>query len=221
MEELDLKNNAMILFDSYLEDGRKLLESLRKIGLTARQQQLMMMVPACGVESVYGSFLGEYEKSEEIPGRAKYFNEVKVPDYWEISGNNSSGQIHDLYRLRGKIFYTEPAHKRLVKVVDWYDERGTVRSCDHYNKYGALYARTIFNARGQKVNKSYFDAKGREIIVENYVTRHITLNEGSMVKIFRNKTDFVHLLYEGEWTGEQESSVQLPVSAFLRIRETG
>ena len=27
MEELDLKNNAMILFDSYLEDGRKLLET--------------------------------------------------------------------------------------------------------------------------------------------------------------------------------------------------
>ena len=33
MEELDLKNNAMILFDSYLEDGRKLLEFLRKIGV--------------------------------------------------------------------------------------------------------------------------------------------------------------------------------------------
>lgn len=192
MEELDLKNNAMILFDSYLEDGRKLLESLRKIGVDCPAAAIDDdgFLPD-GVESVYGSFLGEYEKSEEIPGRPRYFNEVKVPDYWEISGNNSSGQIHDLYRLRGKIFYTEPAHKRLVKVVDWYDERGTVRSCDHYNKYGALYARTIFNARGQKVNKSYFDAKGREIIVENYVTRHITLNEGSMVKIFRNKTDFV------------------------------
>ena len=192
MEELDLKNNAMILFDSYLEDGRKLLESLRKIGVDCPAAAIDDdgFLPD-GVESVYGSFLGEFEKSEEIPGRPRYFNEVKVPDYWEISGNNSSGQIHDLYRLRGKIFYTEPAHKRLVKVVDWYDERGTVRSCDHYNKYGALYARTIFNARGQKVNKSYFDAKGREIIVENYVTRHITLNEGSMVKIFRNKTDFV------------------------------
>lgn len=192
MEELDLKNNAMILFDSYLEDGRKLLESLRKIGVDCPAAAIDDdgFLPD-GVESVYGSFLGEYEKSEEIPGRPRYFNEIKVPDYWEISGNNSNGQIHDLYRLRGKIFYMEPAHKRLVKVVDWYDERGIVRSSDHYNKYGALYARTIFNAKGQKVNKSYFDAKGREIIVENYVTRHITLNEGSMIKIFQNKTDFV------------------------------
>ena len=85
MEELDLKNNAMILFDSYLEDGRKLLESLRKIGVDCPAAAIDDdgFLPD-GVESVYGSFLGEYEKSEEIPGRPRYFNEVKVPDYWEI-----------------------------------------------------------------------------------------------------------------------------------------
>ena len=86
MEELDLKNNAMILFDSYLEDGRKLLESLRKIGVDCPAAAIDDdgFLPV-GVESVYGSFLGEYEQSEEIPGRPWYFNEVKVPDYWEIS----------------------------------------------------------------------------------------------------------------------------------------
>ena len=42
--------------------------------------------------------------------------------------------VHDLYRKRGKIFYTEPLHKRRVKIVDWYDEKEVVRVSDHYNR---------------------------------------------------------------------------------------
>lgn len=114
-----------------------------------------------------------------------------MPDYWEISGDNSGGQIHDLYRERGKIFYAEPAHRRLVKIVDWYDERGTVRSSDHYNRYGALYARTIFNGKGQRVNRSWFAADGREVIVLNFVTGDIIFNDRDQVRFFRDKTEFV------------------------------
>jgi accessory Sec system glycosyltransferase GtfB len=78
-----------------------------------------------------------------------------------------------------------------VKVVDWLDEKGIVRSSDHYNRFGALYARTIFNAKGQKVNKSYFSADGKEVIVENFVTGDIILNEDGKVHFFPTKTDFV------------------------------
>jgi accessory Sec system glycosyltransferase GtfB len=81
-------------------------------------------------------------------------------------------------------------HRRLVRVVDWLDERGVVRLSEHYNRFGALYARTAFNAAGKKVNCAYFNAAGQEIIVENYVTGDIILNE-DQVRIFHTKTAFV------------------------------
>lgn len=144
-----------------------------------------------GVESVYGFFLGNFQGKENVPGRPLFFNEVKVPDFWEIKGNNSSGEIYDRNHLRGRIFYAKEKEKRQIRVVDWLDDRGIVRFCDHYNKYGVIYARTAFNAKGQKVNKAFFDAEGKEIIVENYVTRDILLNEGNKTLVFPGKTEFV------------------------------
>jgi accessory Sec system glycosyltransferase GtfB len=143
------------------------------------------------VMSVFGYFLGDFKANKQLPGKPRYFNQITVPDYWEISGSNSGGSVHDLNRERAKIFYTEPRHKRLVKIVDWYDEKGVVRSSDHYNRYGALYARTIFNNKGQKVNKTYFSTAGEEVIMENYVTGDLILNDGERVEFFHNKTDFV------------------------------
>ena len=102
-------------------------------------------------------------------------------------------------RERGRIFYAEPKHKRLVRVVDWYDERGIVRFSDHYNRYGAIFARTIFSEKGKRVNKSYFSPEDREIIVENFVTGDIILNESKEVRIFHTKADFVlHFFVKAE-----------------------
>ena len=193
MEQTTLKwNEAILLFDAYTQDSQDLHTSFQLAGFAC---------PAVVIEddgflpedvlSVYGFFLGDFKAARGGDARPRYFNEIPVPDYWEISGTNSNGKIQDLSRERGKIFYAQPSHRRLVKIVDWYDEQGTVRSSDHYNRYGALYARTIFNAKGQKVNKSYFSADGREAIVENFVTGDIILNEGETVQIFHSKTDFV------------------------------
>ena len=161
------KIDRILLFDTYSVDSRNLHVSFQRAGydLPAVVIDDDGFLPE-GVMSVYGFFLGNFKGEKGVPGKPRYFNQITVPDYWEISGNNSSGKVHDLYRERGRIFYAEPKHKRLVKVVDWYDERGTVRSSDHYNRYGALFARTAFNAKGQRVNKSYFSAAGREILVE-------------------------------------------------------
>ncbi len=182
----------VLLFDYYGQGSKDLHTSFKKAGYD---------FPAVVIEddgflpedviSVFGFFLGDFREQENVPGKPRYFNQISVPDYWEISGNNSNGKISDYNRERGRIFYAEPAHKRLVNVVDWLDERGIVRVSDHYNRYGALYARTIFNARGQKVNKSWFSAAGQEVIVLNYVTGDIVLNEGKEVKFFRTKTEFI------------------------------
>lgn len=184
-------SDAILLLDNYGQDSQSLHTSFKLAGYD---------IPVAVIEddgflpddvmSVYGFFLGDF-KAVFGDARPKYFNEITVPDYWEISGNNNNGKVHDLSRERGRIFYTEPKHKRLVRVVDWYDERGIVRFSDHYNQYGAIYARTIFNEKGKRVNKSYFSPEGREIIVENFVTGDIILNEDEQVRIFHTKTDFV------------------------------
>lgn len=199
-------NDIILLFDDYSMDSHNLHTSFKLAGYEC---------PAAVIEddgflpdevmSVYGFFLGDFRAVLGENARPRYFNEIVVPDYWEISGNNTVGKVCDLYRERGKIFYAEPKHKRLVRIVDWYDERGVVRSSDHYNRYGALYARTIFNAKGQKVNKSYFSPEGREVIVENYVTGDIILNEEDGIKIFRSKTEFV--LYFFVKSGVKQSRI--------------
>lgn len=199
-------NDIIFLFNDYSMDSQNLHTSFKLAGYEC---------PAAVIEddgflpdevmSVYGFFLGDFRAVLGENARPRYFNEIVVPDYWEISGNNTVGKVCDLYRERGKIFYAEPKQKRLVRIVDWYDERGVVRSSDHYNRYGALYARTIFNAKGQKVNKSYFSPEGREVIVENYVTGDIILNEEAGIKIFRSKTEFV--LYFFVKSGVKQSRI--------------
>lgn len=189
----DIKTEEIVLlFDTYSKESENLHTSFQ---LAGKNYPVVVIeddgfLPD-GVSSVYEYFLGEFLPGEHIPGKPRYFNQITVPEYWEISGTNSSGKVHDLNKERGRIFYAEPKHKRLVRVVDWYDDRGVVRSSDHYNKYGALYARTVFNAKGQRVNKSYFDANGTEIVVENFVTKDIILNYEGKVKFFQNKKDFV------------------------------
>ncbi len=190
-------DKVVLLFDVYNQDSINLHTSFKLAG----KDYLAAVIDDDGflpegVQSIYGYFLGEFEKSERVTGKPRYFNQIQVPDFWEISASNSGGKVHDLNKERARIFYAEPKHKRLIKVVDWYDEKGVVRSSDHYNRYGALYARTTFNKKGQRVNKSYFDAKGREIIMENYVTKNIILNDGDIVRIFNNKLDFVVYFFE-------------------------
>lgn len=185
-------NDVVVLLDNYNNDSQNLHTSFRLSGL----EYPVVVIEEDGflpddVMSVFGYFLGDFKANKQLPGKPRYFNQITVPDYWEISGNNSGGSIHDLSKERGKIFYTEPKHKRLVKIVDWYDEKGVVRSSDHYNRYGALYARTIFNHKAQKVNKTYFSATGEEVIMENYVTGDIILNDGERVEFFHSKTDFI------------------------------
>ena len=132
-------NDALLLMDTYNEGSRSLHVSLKEAGYDCPAVVIEDdgFLPD-GVMSVYGFFLGDFKAVLGEKARPKYFNEIRVPDYWEISGTNNNGKVQDLYKERGRIFYAEPKHKRLVKIVDWYDERGIVRSSDHYTRYGAV-----------------------------------------------------------------------------------
>lgn len=200
MERAVKVSDAILLFDNYGQDSQSLHTSFKLAGydLPVAVIEDDGFLPE-DVISVYGFFLGDFKMASGGGAKPKYFDEITVPDYWEISGNNNSGKVQDMSRERGRIFYAEPKHKRLVRVVDWYDERGIVRFSDHYNRYGVIFARTIFSEKGKRVNKSYFSPEGREIIVENFVTGDIILNEGEQVRIFHTKADFVlHFFVKAE-----------------------
>ncbi|QFJ55229.1 accessory Sec system glycosylation chaperone GtfB [Pseudobutyrivibrio xylanivorans] len=185
MEKAD-RDAIILLFDYWNRGSQDLFESFKNAGKVFHAIVINDdgFLPE-GVTNVFEHFLGEFQ------GEARYFNQIPVPDYWEISANNTNGSIHDKSKERGRIFFAHPAHNRLVKVVDYLDEEGNVRCSEHYNKFGALYARTSFNKKSQKVTKSYFNAKGQEIVVENYVTNDIILEYEGRRQIFKGRTEFV------------------------------
>lgn len=190
--------DTVLLLDNYAQESALLHDSLRLAGFTGP----VLVVEDDGflpedVISIYQYFSGDFFRpGGASTGKPLYFNQIRVPDYWEISGNNTGGSVHDLNHERGRIFYAEPKHKRLVRAVDWLDEKGTVRSSDHYNRYGALYARTFFNKSGKRFCKAYFDAQGRETLVENFVTHDIILNRDGRVYVYKNKVDLICKILE-------------------------
>lgn len=182
--------DGVLLLDTYGEESEMLRQSFRSAGFTGP----VIVIEDDGffpedVLSVYQYFCGDFRQSHSIPGKARYFNEINIPDYWEIKASNSGGKVHDLHRERGRIFYAEPKHERQVRVVDWMDDKGTVRSSDHYNRYGALYARTFFSKDAKRFCKAYFDGEGRETLLENFVTHDIILNRDGRIYVFKNKTE--------------------------------
>lgn len=197
MEKSDRLMDTVLLLENYGEESELLHHSFRRAGFKGP----VVVIEDNGffpedVISVYQYFCGDFRKSDEVPGKARFFNQIDVPDYWEISGTGSLGKVTDLHRERGRIFYAEPKHRRLARVVDWMDEKGTVRFSDHYNKYGAIYARTFFSKDAKRFCKAYFDVEGKETILENFATHDILLNRDHRVYVFENKTELVLKLLE-------------------------
>jgi len=190
--------NIFFLCETFSEEARKLHESLYNSKVPVRTIVIEDdgYLPE-GVESVLEYFLKKNNKNNKNNknkvslDRPRFFNEIQVPDYWEISATNSNGAVHDKNKERARIYFTEPLNKRHVKIVDWVDETGIVRYSDHYNSVGALFARTIFNNKGEKVDRSFFDINGKEVIVENYVTRDILVDLNGKIHIFKSKTELV------------------------------
>ncbi len=220
MEEHSGLTDVVLLLDNYGEESGMLHQSFRRAGFTGP----VIVIEDDGffpedVISVYQYFCGDFTESNKVPGKARYFNQINVPDYWVVSGNNSNGKVHDRSNERGRIFYAEPKHKRLVRVVDWLDEKEKVRVSDHYNRYGALYARTFFSKDAKRFCKAYFDGEGKEILLENFVTHDIILNRDEKVYVFKNKVDLVlKVLEELEVMGSRVFFNSLSTPLFVSER---
>lgn len=82
-----------------------------------------------------------YVEAAEETGKPRFFNQVPVPAFWEISGNNQMARVSNLTEERARITYPEGSKARIVKSVEWLDKSGKIRQVDHYNKYGFCFAK--------------------------------------------------------------------------------
>ncbi|MGT2911799.1 accessory Sec system glycosylation chaperone GtfB [Streptococcus cameli] len=128
---------------------------------------------------------------ENQTGTGLYFNKVPLPDFWQITGTNASGEIWNRNIKMGEIFYHEPTHLRIVKQVDWFDREHRVRYSDHYNLAGFKVAKSFRDEKNRIVLKKYYSLDGQEIISENYLSGNILLNWNEKTYIFSKKVDFV------------------------------
>jgi len=175
------------LFDVYNQESQDLHYSLTAAGLS----DLAVVIEPDGflpdgVVSPFTYYLG-YDS-----GKPSYFNQVPVPDFWEIAGNNQFGTINDLNQERAVIHFADGLQARLVKKVEWKTPAGRIFQVDHYNRFGACFAKTTFDASGQAIMTSYRNVDQKEVILENHVTGDILLTlEGQGLRHFSGRVAFI------------------------------
>lgn len=192
---MDQAAEITLLFDDFSTESRNLYESFHNAGISVAAAVVEDdgFLPE-GVHSVYGYFC-EDEKREKA-AHPKYFNQIQVPEYWQIESTNASGKVVDKTKERARIFYTKPTNHRLVKIVDWLDDRGVVRLSEHYNKYGEIFCRTIFNKRGQKILRKFYSPQGQERVMENFVTGGCIVKWQGKDRILRSRTELICFFFE-------------------------
>lgn len=174
-----------------------------------------------GVLSPYGFYVNG--KKEPEYGLPRYFNQIDLPDFWEIESTTTSGEVHEYEDLRAKLFYADPKSERHLKIIDWLDKKGKVRCSDHYDRYGRRFAQTILDRNQKTVHKSYYDADGREVVTENLNTGDIILTDEGRNYFFRSKADFIaHFLQDSGLNTDRLmfNSLSTPFFAAEKLQQT-
>ena len=184
------------VFDTYSRESQDLLHSMQESGFT---HPTVVLEPngflPDGVESPFLYFLGQ-PKGEK---RGRYFNEVPVPDFWEISGDNSSGKVNYYGQEKARIAYHAASYKRIVESVEWLDDTGQVVMIERYDQYGRKIAVTTCDAQGHPLVTTYFEGD-TERLTENHQTGDLILTLANQpMRIFKNRLDYFvfYLEYRG------------------------
>lgn len=179
------------LFDYYTLTGKDLHFSL----LVAGFHQPTVVIHDDGflpddVTSPLQYFLTQ--AGERLVGKSRYFNQIKLPRFWELEADGAGGKIMDKGVQRGRITYTSNDNSRLVKTVEWWDFTGQARVVDHYNQWGFKHAQTILNEQGQATITTYLTRRGKEVLVHNHLTGTWTYwQPDGRPREFANEVDLV------------------------------
>jgi accessory Sec system glycosyltransferase GtfB len=218
-------NQIILLFEEYTLKSQLLYESLRGadyscIPFVIEENDFLPKE----VFSIYDLITGDFEK--RFVRNPRFFNEIEAPDNWNISAGVKERYGHISYRHeeKGRIYYAESEKRFSVKAVEWYDKKGMPRFREHYNRYGINCARTFYDGEGKAISKSWLSAEGKEIVVENYVTGDIILNDDNIVKLFRTKIDLIVYCFNKYGIGQNRiffNSLASPFEIANRLQSSG
>lgn len=185
----------MNLFENYTQESIDMEQSLRRAGYT----NITVVLNDDGflpshIHTPLKFFLGEpLTTSKQSFG--KFFNEVQVPNFWEIRGGNQEAEIFEGYKKRGKINYSKRSGDyRIIKSIDWYNELEKVRSTDLYNQFGELYGKKTYSD-GELVLTTLLNDKGLETILINHITGTVQLNYKKNY-VFTSYIDFILFYFQ-------------------------
>lgn len=179
------------LFDIYDARTQDLHRSLKISGFD--HQTLVIEEDGFLPEDVRSIFFAHLvDKEEKLEYKPVFFNEIKVPDFWEITGSQNGGEVFSMGVKKANIIFAEPKNKRFVKEVEWLDTKGRVRAIDRYNQYGWRYSQTVFTGDNKRFSTTYYNQENTEVIVENHLTQDMIVNtKNNKVNIYRNRTEFI------------------------------
>lgn len=122
---------------------------------------------------------------------ALFFNQISIPQFWEIEGNNNSAEVKNMGVIKGRIIYKKNFGFRIVERVEWLNKHSKTQVIDYYNKNGLKYAQLIVDDNQRRIIKRWFNDKKQEIITENFITNDIILKWQEKEYIFHSKVQFV------------------------------
>ena len=184
----------ILLFEDYNQLAQDLLYSLR--------QTHDDVIPVCMhydgslPDDILSPFKNLVFHSNE--GKPLYFDKLSIRHYDRIQSNMNEGKLYEGSRLRGRIYYHIPTHKRYIKAVDYLDENGKVCVTDHYDLKGRKFAQTTFLHKIGRIMRAYYNEQGQEVITQNFITKDIIYNdlENNQVKLFKSLVDFTIFFLE-------------------------
>lgn len=185
------------LFENYTEHEQDLEYSLHSLG----QGRLTVVLNDNGflpshVVSPVGYFTGMDACKQEGQGKGRFFNDLNLPAYWEIRASGSEASIFEGYKKKGHIHYSQRSEdNRIIRAVEWLNDREGLRAIDLYNQNGFLFGRETYSDGGHALT-TYFNAQGQEVLLFNHVVNTIQLHFNGKTHVFSDYITFVLFYFE-------------------------
>ncbi|WP_436855888.1 accessory Sec system glycosylation chaperone GtfB [Staphylococcus caeli] len=134
-----------------------------------------------------------FSNNPNIDSKPLFFNEIEIPRFWKIEGNNNMAFIKNLDEVKARIIYKPNYKYRIVERVEWLDKRGHTQFIDYYNNIGKRYAQVVLDVATQKrILKRFFNYHNEVFLTENFATNDIILNWKNKEYFFHSKIQFVN-----------------------------
>ncbi|PHK48749.1 accessory Sec system glycosylation chaperone GtfB [Staphylococcus edaphicus] len=134
-----------------------------------------------------------FANNPKVSTQPLFFNEVPIPRFWTIEGDNNMAFIKNFDEVKARIIYKTNYKYRIVERVEWLNKRGHTQYIDYYNKIGKRYAQVVLDVDSQKrILKRYFNYQNEVFMVENFVTNDIMLTWEDKEYFFHSKIQFVN-----------------------------